>query len=229
VSTAPSERTARGGRPRDTAIDDAVLAATLDALGVDGYGGLSLTAVARAAGTSKPALYRRWPTRARLVLAALERRVHAVDPPNTSCTMCDLAECLGLFVTAYEKLPPGVLAPLLAEADGEAGLRDEFMARLFDPPRDAVRRTLTRARDRGDLRRDMDLTLTVDVLASFICYRAMFGHAPTTPGEVESAVETILQGVAADYPALLARAQGEPVAVAPHGLHAPHAPHAAGG
>jgi AcrR family transcriptional regulator len=225
MSTARPDETQRGGRPRDATIDDAVLAAALDALGDEGYGRLSLVAVARAAGTSKPALYRRWPSKQHLVLAALEHQVQAVEPPDTSCTICDLAECLGLFVTAFEAMPPGVIAPLLADVDGDVALRAEFMARLFDPPRDAVRRTLTRARDRGDLRPDVDLGLTVDVLASFVCYRAMFGHAPTTPLEIDAAVEAILQGIAVDYPALLAEARGEPVVAAPHELHAPHAGH----
>jgi AcrR family transcriptional regulator len=224
MSTGGAGEPSRTGRPRDETIDAAVLTAALDALAADGYGGLSLVAVARAAGTSKPALYRRWPTKQRLVLAALEHQVQAVEPPDTSCTMCDLAECLGLFVTAFEAMPPGVLAPLLADGQDGEDLREEFMTRLFDPPRDAVRLTLARARDRGDLRPDVDLGLTVDLLASFVCYRAMFGHAPTTPREIEAAVETILQGIAADYPALLARAQGEPVVVGPHELHAAHAP-----
>src|SRR5690606_13688262 len=153
---------ARVGRPRDTGIDDAVLTETIAALDDVGYTRLSLGDVARRAGTSRPALYRRWPTRQRLVLAALERRIGSVQPPDTTCTMCDLAECLGLFVEAFEQLPPGVLAPLLGDTADDAGLRAEFMARLFDPPREAVRRTLSRARDRGDLREDLDLDLAVD-------------------------------------------------------------------
>jgi AcrR family transcriptional regulator len=219
MSTVQSEVHGPVGRPRDAGIDDAVLAAATAVLDDVGYARLSLADVARRAGTSKPALYRRWPTRERLVLAALERRLVAVEPPDTSCTMCDLAECLGLFVDAFEKMPPGVMAPLLADCSGDAALRDEFMSRLFDPPRDAVRRTLTRARDRGDLRADLDLDLAVDLLGSFVHYRALFGHAVTTPAEVESVVETLLQGIAADYDDLLARALGHDVDAESHELH----------
>lgn len=215
-----TELPARPGRPRDASIDEAVLTATVAALDGVGYAGLSLAAVADAAGTSKPALYRRWPTKRRLVLAALEHQVQAVEPPDTSCTMCDLAECLGLFVTAFERMPPGVIAPLLADCEGDDALRAEVLARLFDPPREAVRRTVERARDLGDLRADLDLEVMVDLLGSFVCYRAMFGHAPTTAAEIEIVVETILQGAAADYPALRARARAESVVIAPHQLHA---------
>ncbi|GAA1987727.1 TetR/AcrR family transcriptional regulator [Isoptericola halotolerans] len=221
MSTAPSDRArARVGRPRDDAIDDAVLAATIVVLDEVGYARLSLGDVARRAGTSKPALYRRWPSRQHLVLAALERRIGSVRPPDTSCTMCDLAECLGLFVEAFEQLPPGVLAPLLADSADDAALRAELMARLFDPPREAVRRTLSRARERGDLRAELGLDLAVDLLGSFVHYRALFGHAPTTPEEIETAVETLLQGLATDYDSLLAHAQGVEVVAQPHELHA---------
>ncbi|GAB6939713.1 TetR/AcrR family transcriptional regulator [Isoptericola variabilis] len=217
----PPEPAARVGRPRDTGIDGAVLAETLAALDDVGYARLSLGDVARRAGTSKPALYRRWPTRQRLALAALESRIGRVTPPDTSCTMCDLAECLGLFVSAFEQLPPGVLAPLLADTADDPALRAEFMARLFDPPREAVRRTLSGARERGDLRADLDLDLAVDLLGSFVHYRALFGHATTTPAEIETVVETLLQGIAADYPALYREAMGHDVDAEPHALHRP--------
>src|SRR5512132_3097766 len=88
----------RVGRPRDRQIDAAVVDATLVVLDEVGYGRLTLEEVARRAGTTKPAIYRRWPSRQRLVLAALGRRVGEARAPDTGCTLCDLDECLTLFV-----------------------------------------------------------------------------------------------------------------------------------
>ena len=93
----------RGGRPRDPAIDAAVLDATLAVLDEVGYGRLTLEEVARRAGTTKPAIYRRWPTRQRLVLAALESASACARAPDTGCTLCDLDECLKLFVAAFRR------------------------------------------------------------------------------------------------------------------------------
>ena len=59
------------GRPRDPRIDDAVLRATVELLGKSGYADLSVDAIARRAGTSKPAIYRRWPSKAHLVHEAV--------------------------------------------------------------------------------------------------------------------------------------------------------------
>jgi AcrR family transcriptional regulator len=208
------------GRPRNPRIDDAVLDATLVLLGEVGYGGLALEQVARRAGTTKPAIYRRWPGRQRLVLAALGRRLGEARAPDTGCTLCDLDECLKLFVGAFERMPPGVLGPLFADCAGDRELRSAFMTTLFDPPRAAVEQTLDRAYDRGDLREDGDRGVVLDLIGSFVHYRALFGHAAVSDREIERAVETLLQGIATDFPRLLEhsrRLQGDPKL---HHMHA---------
>jgi len=210
----------RVGRPRDTQIDAAVLEATLAMLDESGYGQLTLEGVARRAGTSKPAVYRRWRGRQRLVLAALGERLGEARAPDTGCTLCDLDECLKLFVAAFRRMRPDVIGPLFADCAGDRDLRAAFMTTLFDPPRAAVKETLDRAHGRGDLREDVDLNLILDLLGSLVHYRALFGHARTTDAEIERAVEALLQGIATDYPRLLEhsrRVSGDPKL---HRLHA---------
>ena len=187
---------ARVGRPRNQQIDAAIVDATLAGLDELGYGRLTLEEVARRAGTTKPAIYRRWAGRPRLV-----------------------DESLKVFVAAFRRLPPDVIGPLFAECAGDPELRAAFLATLFDPPRTAVAETLDRAHARGDLRPDVDRALILDLLASLIHYRLLFGHANTTDAEIERAVEALLQGIATDYPALLEhsrRSSGDP---ALHPLH----------
>ncbi len=199
----PAVPAARAGRPRNPQIDTAVLDATLAVLDESGYSRFTLEEVARRAGTTKPAIYRRWPTRQHLVLAALAGRLGKTQVPNTDCTLCDLDEGISVFVAAFQRMRPDVLGPLLADCAAQPELRADFMTMLFDPPRAAVEQTLTRAIARGDLREDLDLELTLDLLGSLVHYRALFGHAPTRAAEIESAVKTLLQGIATDYPRLL--------------------------
>jgi AcrR family transcriptional regulator len=211
---------ARPGRPRDPQIDAAVLAATIAVLGKSGYGGFALEEVARQAGTTKPAIYRRWPDRQRLVLDALGRRLGQTRAPDTGCTLCDLDECLKLFVAAFRRMPPGVLGPLFADCAGDSELRAAFMTTLFEPPRTAVRETLEHAHARGDLRDDVELDLIVDLIGSLVHYRALFGHAPTSDVEIERAVTALLQGIATDYPRLLEHSRRAGGAPKLHHLHA---------
>jgi AcrR family transcriptional regulator len=211
---------ARAGRPRNPEIDAAVLRATLAVLDELGYGRLTLEEVARRAGTTKPAIYRRWRSRQRLVLAALGRRLGGAEAPDTGCTLCDLDECLKVFVAAFRRMPPDVLGPLFADCADDPELRAAFMTTLFEPPRAAVRETLERAHARGDLRDEADLGLILDVIGSLVHYRALFGHAPTSDVEIERAVEALLQGIAIDYPGLVEhsrRVGGDPRL---HHLHA---------
>lgn len=191
------------GRPRDPQIDAAVLEATLALLDGSGYVRLSIEEVARQAGTTKPAIYRRWPGRPHLVLAALAVRLDAAHAPDTGCTLCDLNEGINVFVAAFRRIRPEVLGPLLADCTPDPELHRTFIATLFDPPRDAVAQMLDRALRRGDLRADIDLELVLDMLGSLVHYRTLFGHASTSDAEVERAVEALLRGVATDYPALL--------------------------
>src|SRR5260221_14710117 len=67
----PSNGAGRRGRSRDPGIDARLLAAAYRHLSVNGFEALSLTGVAREAGTTRQALYRRWPDKASLAAAAL--------------------------------------------------------------------------------------------------------------------------------------------------------------
>jgi AcrR family transcriptional regulator len=204
---------ARVGRPRDAQIDTAVLDATLGLLAETGYGRLTFEAVAQRAGTSKPAIYRRWPVRQRLVLAALRARLGEARAPDTGCTLCDLDECLKVFVRAFRRMSPDVLGPLHADCANDRELRTAFMTSLFEPPRAAVKETLDRAYARGDVREDVDRDLVLDLIASFVFYRLLFGHARTSDAAIERAVEALLQGIASDYPRLVEhsrRVSGDP-------------------
>lgn len=191
------------GRPRDESIDQAVLEAAAQALDEGGYRAVSIEDVARRAGASKSALYRRWPNRRRLVLAVLAERLGRLEAPDTGCTLCDLHECLVLVTRAVDRLGAGTLAQLTAEGTDDAELRTELMEVVMDPPRREVHRTLYKARARGDLADHIDLPLTVDVLASLTFYRQLLGDGPMDSEEIETVVTGLLRGIATDYDELV--------------------------
>jgi AcrR family transcriptional regulator len=208
------------GRPRDPHIDATVLEATLAVLDEAGYGRLTIEEVARRAEATRPAIYRRWPTRQHLALAALASRLGDSPVPDTGCTLCDLDEGIRVFLVAFRRIRPGVLAALFADCAAVPELRDAFLATLFDPPRAAVGEMLERAVARGDLRADVDRDLVLDMLSSIAHYRVLFGHAPLTGDEVAGAVEALLSGVAVDYPRVVAHSRQ--LTEAHHAAHPAH-------
>jgi AcrR family transcriptional regulator len=212
----------RAGRPRDAAIDGAVLVATLKELESVGYQRLSLGAVAERAGTTKPSVYRRWPSKQELVLEALATSLGQIETPLTECTLCDFVDGILIFLDVFNRMPPNVLTPLLADCELDPGLHQTFMRTLFEPPREAVDRVITHALEQGDVRDDVDRSMVLDFLASFVYYRVLFQHAAATMEEVERAVSVLLRGMATDFQRLLDIAdlrRGNPAVHAHHAHH----------
>jgi AcrR family transcriptional regulator len=113
------------GRPRDPRIDGAVLAATTELLEEVGYLQLTIAAIADRAGTSKPAIYRRWATKAHLVHEAL----FAVNAPDVVLEGKDLRSDLrGLVLAGLDVLGspaaraalPGLMAEMVADPEMHA-------------------------------------------------------------------------------------------------------------
>lgn len=192
-----------GGRPRDPHIDAAVLTATLAVLDEVGYTNVSLEEVARRAGTSRPAIYRRWSGRAELVLAAIGSRLTLPAPPDTGCTLCDIGDSFNVFLAAYRTIRPDAFNALYSECVRDPRLRERYLRTVIEPSRHAVRATLRRAIDRGDLRADVDVEQLLDVIASLVHYRVLFGQH-LSDEDAERIIETLLRGAAVDYAALLA-------------------------
>src|SRR5580692_6587401 len=82
------------GRPRDPRIDGAVLRATVELLAETGYPGLLVSAIAQRARTSKPAIYRRWPSKAHLVHEAVFPIGPATALPDTGSLAGDVREMM---------------------------------------------------------------------------------------------------------------------------------------
>src|SRR5580658_4984322 len=78
------------GRPRDTAVDIAIAAATESVLLSDGYGAVNIDRVAKLAGTTRAAIYRRTKTRGELVVGLLISRFGFDPAPDSGELRQDL-------------------------------------------------------------------------------------------------------------------------------------------
>lgn len=192
------------GRPRDPKIDEAVLSATVTALRECGYARFAIAKVAAAAGTTKAAIQRRWPVRQQLVICALASVLATPPVPDTGCTRCDLTRTVRLLSEMlHDRLPRGVLGPLIADCTDGVDLHKHLMSVLVEPGRNAATVVIQRAVERNDLRPDVDPELLVDLLASVVYRRALLGDSPIDRSSARQLVDVVLRGVAVDYERLV--------------------------
>ncbi|MFH9352025.1 TetR/AcrR family transcriptional regulator [Kitasatospora sp. NPDC017646] len=121
-------------RRRGAALDEAILAAAVAEIAESGYAGLTMDKVAARAGTNKNALYRRWPNRLALGIAAYKQLAKAAPLPDTGELRGDALELLRQANRHWSSPLGGVLRELLAAAGGAT----EFLAQLQDQSGDAA-------------------------------------------------------------------------------------------
>lgn len=194
---APRTRSLPHGRPRDATIDARATEAVIGLLETGQYRSLTMENVAAAAGTSKPALRRRWKSLPGIVVHTLISVLGTTPTPDTGCVHCDLVSGISNIADGFGNSPitralPGLLADL--EADPE--LRELFLREYFEARRATSRTVLEHAIERGDLRAGLDMELTLDLLAAPLYYRAFFGHQPIDAKLAERTVLSVLTGIA---------------------------------
>lgn len=154
------------GRPRDPRIDDAVLGATTALLEEVGYLQLTIAAVAARAGTTKPAVYRRWPTKAHLVHEA----VFPAQPPADTVRGDDLRDDIRALVAVGVELlgrpaARAALPGLLAEMSGDSTLRADVLGRFADGSWGWLQARLDDGIARGEVRADVRPSTVLELIA----------------------------------------------------------------
>lgn len=154
------------GRPRDKRIDRAVLQATVELLAQTGYAELSVDAIARRAGTSKPAIYRRWPGKAHLVHEAVFPISGATAIPETGSLAGDMREMVRrtaqvLTTPAARAALPGLVGEMAADLT----LHSALLERFGDILSRGLSDRLAEAAARGEIRPDVTAAELVEVVA----------------------------------------------------------------
>ena len=160
-----NDRRTRAGRPRDPALDQAIVSAAGRQLGQLGYARMSLESVAAAAGTTVPTLRRRYAGKAELA-AAVIGSLRVQDPPAAAPTpRAHALAILENFLDNLRAIPAlAILGSLLAEEERHPELLQLFKTRLAEPRRALLRQALAA----GDLPESADLdALTSMLIGSF--------------------------------------------------------------
>lgn len=170
--------TGKVGRVRDAGIDARILAAAKDQLSRYGYEGMSVAAVAQAAGTTRQALYRRWPTKAELAAAV----VTTIEDTRTA-TGAPLAPFAAL-VAELTDFARGVSRPgrlslvgAMLQETADPGVVARYRARVIAPRRKRIAAILRAAQRLNLIDGDADLAVAVTLCTGSWYARALVGDA----------------------------------------------------
>ena len=184
------------GRPRDPRVEGAVLGATRDLLLEKGYGGLTIAAVADMAGVGKGTIYLRWPDKESLVVGALAEVWDPVADTDTG----NLRDDLFGFMTSAMRLMNGrdgrLFTEVVAELSRSGPLKTYWLNEISRPWVEVVTACLTRGVARGEVRADIDLYATTQVLLSPLLTVPMMEDKKMTARNVNAWLDIVLGGIA---------------------------------
>jgi AcrR family transcriptional regulator len=179
VSPRSTTTNRRAGRPRREGLDEAILDATLDQMGSVGYSRMSLVTIAQNAGTTKPTIYARWPSKAQLAAAALESLRQRTPRQPTGEIRTDLIQELTLFRNgALRTNGMSMLGAVLVEQHENPELLRLFRKHVVQPRRENLRRILKTGVETGQLQPDADIELAITMLVGSL-YAAYLAGTPT--------------------------------------------------
>ena len=186
------------GRPRDPRIDDAVLRATVQLIGKTGYADLSVDAIARRAGTSKPAIYRRWPSKAHLVHEAVFPIGAATEIPATGSAPEDLREmvcrAMTFLTTAVARAAlPGLVGEMAADPTLHSALLERFAGIIGG----GITEWLQGAAASGEVRADVTAAELAEAIAGLTLITLLTRATELDDAWVDRTTKLLLKGISA--------------------------------
>ncbi len=181
-------------RPRvEGEREDEILDATVELLICAGYDRLTMDAVAKKSRASKATLYRRWESKASLVVEALIRAKQSphVADHDTGTLRGDLLSTFcgneGINETATQVLG-SVITALSTDPEFAELFREKFIA-----PKVAVTQAIyLRAQERGEIQADIDLAIIGPALAGILLHRTFILGIPPDDATIERVVDHVI-------------------------------------
>ncbi|MFF5262265.1 TetR/AcrR family transcriptional regulator [Actinomadura viridis] len=192
----PPRRQARPGRagPRH---EEAILRATYDLVLDVGLQATTMDAIAERAGVSKVTLYKWWPNRAAIVMAAFLEHGRTALPYPDPVSPEQLRRQLRRMAREFQGPTGRVIAELMAEGQYHPDIKAAFRDGYIGPRREEGVRIIRSAVDSGIIR-DVEPHVALDLIYAPLYYRLLVGHGPLNGGFVDAHVDAVWRALAAE-------------------------------
>jgi AcrR family transcriptional regulator len=179
-------------KPQWSEREAELLAVTLRQLQEHGYDRLTVEAVATEARSSKATMYRRWPSKERLVLAAFVAGTHcSAVPPGTGSLRGDLLH-IGNTVCEQSSEHASTMRAVLNELSRSPELAEAFQTEFVLERRKMFSEVLDAAVDRGEIDSEVINDEIQDLLAGYLVFRFLVSGRPPTKETVIALVDEVL-------------------------------------
>ncbi|MEU0495781.1 TetR/AcrR family transcriptional regulator [Mycobacterium sp. NPDC006124] len=169
-----------------------LLAVTLKLLQQHGYERLTVEAVATEAKASKSTMYRRWPSKADLVLAAfIEGTRESAKPPHTGSLRGDLL-AMGAAVVEQGREHTSTMRAVLNEMSRSEALTAAMQEKFIYHRTVVMREVLEEAVRRGEIQAEAINPEIWDVLPGYLVFRSLVSERPPTEETVRAVVDEVL-------------------------------------
>jgi AcrR family transcriptional regulator len=194
---APPGAVRRPGRPRSERAEQAILDATLEAIAERGVDGVGCEDIAARAGVGKATLYRRWPGKEDLLIAAFASLKSPLPEPRGESVREDLTAMLGVMANdADDPRYARQFALLHGEGQRYPRLVKRYMEQVVEPRRELIRSVLRRGVATGELRPGTDIEVAMLLLTGAVMARGKHDATPAGPGFAGRVVDELLAGIA---------------------------------
>ncbi len=170
-----------------------MLAATLGEIVATGIGALTIGAVAARAGVGKATIYRRWPDKIALVLAALDT-LPELPTPDTGSLTDDLCALRGELVHLVTEWHLGDVLPALM-AERQRSEHGDAIRRYIDQRSEPFALAVQRAIDRGELRTTLALPLVTQLFVAPLAMSVLNRDTPLDDTEWRAVITTVVHGL----------------------------------
>lgn len=188
----PSPADLPEGRPPWTARETEFLTVTLALLQQNGYERLTVDAVAATVKASKATVYRRWPSKAELVLAAFTEGIRqAVVPPDTGSLRRDLL-ALGAIICEQAARHASTIGAVLPELARNPALSNAMQHEFVDQRRAVITHVLRQAVERGEIDTAVLDDELWDLMPGYLVFRNMIPGRPPNDATVIALVDQVL-------------------------------------
>ena len=190
---AAADHTPGRGRPRDKSADQRILKAALDLVERVGFRAVTVEAIAEKAGVARTTVYRRWPSKATIVMDALLVRVEPeINFPSGTSPIINLRAQMSLLARTFRSRKGVLVRSLLAEAQSDPELKQAFLERWILKRRAAAVYVIRAAIAAGELAAGTDPEVLLDVLYGGLYYWLLIGINPPTEKHVEALWRTVM-------------------------------------